>query len=80
MSKNHRGKGLLEKYKKGRGTCPICHRTAVKITHEREIDKQKALICKICNSVLAKKEEELKKKESAQATAVKSDTGGTSEA
>jgi ribosome-binding protein aMBF1 (putative translation factor) len=55
MSKNHRGKGLLEKPKGGRGVCPVCKRTGVKIVYEREIDKAKVNVCKICNSVLNKK-------------------------
>jgi hypothetical protein len=61
MSKNHRGKGIIELYKRGRGTCPICHRTGVKIIHERENDKQKIFVCKICNVVMSRKETRLKK-------------------
>jgi hypothetical protein len=55
MSKNHRGKGIKEKPRSGRGTCPVCKRTGVKVIYEREIDKVKTNICKICNSVLSKK-------------------------
>lgn len=62
MSKNHRGKGILDKYKRGRGTCPTCKRTGVKIIHEQEIDKQKIFVCKICNVVISRKEMQLKKK------------------
>ena len=49
MSKNHRGKGIYDKVKRGRGTCPNCKRTGVKIIYEREVDKEKITICKVCN-------------------------------
>jgi hypothetical protein len=55
MSKNHRGKGIKEKVKSGRGTCPLCKRTGVKVVYEREVDKVKVNICKICNVGLTKK-------------------------
>ena len=68
MSKNHRGKGILDKYKRGRGVCPVCKRTGIKIIHERERDKQKIFVCKICNVVLSKQEAQLKKAESLKLT------------
>ncbi len=55
MSKGHRGKGLKEKPKGGRGICPVCKREGVKVIYEREIDKVKTNVCKICNTKLAKK-------------------------
>ena len=61
MSKNHRGKGIIEKYRRGRGTCPVCNRTGVKVIHEREIDKKKIEVCKVCNATLSRKETLLKK-------------------
>ncbi len=55
MSKAHRGKGVRSKPGRGRGTCPVCKRTGVKVLYEREIDKVKVSICKICNTSKAKK-------------------------
>lgn len=54
MSKAHRGKGLKEVPAGGRGTCPICGRTGVKVIYEQEIDGKKVKICKICKAHLAK--------------------------
>jgi len=54
MSKAHRGTGLLEKYKKGRGTCPLCKRTGIKIPYEHEANEKKIFICKQCRAALAK--------------------------
>ncbi len=54
MSKAHRGKGLKEVPAGGRGTCPICGRTGVKVVYEQEIDGKKTKICKICKAHLAK--------------------------
>lgn len=62
MSKNHRGKGIRDKYRRGRGTCPVCKRTGVKIIHEREKEKQKIFVCKVCNVVMSRMETKLKKK------------------
>jgi hypothetical protein len=69
MSKNHRGKGILDKYKHGRGTCPICNRTGVKIVYEREIESKKVNICKVCNVKLGKNEGKKEKKQVADAAA-----------
>ncbi|MBN2443693.1 MAG: hypothetical protein JXJ04_20195 [Spirochaetales bacterium] len=71
MSKNSRGKGIIEKYKRGRGICPICKRTGVKVIKEKEIDKQKVEICKICVATLTKKETLLKKQARAAETHTK---------
>jgi hypothetical protein len=55
MSKAHRGKGIRNKPRSGRGTCPLCKRTGVKVIYEREINKEKITICKICNASQNKK-------------------------
>ena len=54
MSKNHRGRGLYEKIRRGRGTCPVCRKTGVKLlyTHETE-DKKNVEICKVCRAAIA---------------------------
>jgi hypothetical protein len=66
MSKNHRGKGIVDKYKHGRGTCPICKRTGVKIIYEREIENKKVNICKVCNVKFIKKEGKKEQKKVAE--------------
>ncbi|MGL4986139.1 MAG: hypothetical protein ACRC5H_03260 [Treponemataceae bacterium] len=50
MSKSHRGKGIREMVAHGRGTCPRCKQTGVKVLYEQEIDGNKAMICKVCRA------------------------------
>ncbi len=61
MSKAHRGSGIREIPKLGRGTCPVCKRTGIKLLYENEINGKKVKICKECNKAIAhgKKQEEL---------------------
>ena len=54
MSKNHRGSGLYEKIRRGRGTCPVCRRTGVKLLYSHEVEGKKSIeICKICRAAIA---------------------------
>ncbi|MDQ7796706.1 MAG: hypothetical protein RDU47_07975 [Spirochaetia bacterium] len=53
MSKAHRGKGLREVVSSGRGTCPVCGRTGVKVIYEQEIEGKKTKICKVCKAHMA---------------------------
>ena len=55
MSKAHRGKGLRDNFNRGRGTCPVCKKTGVKVIYEHEIDGAKQNICKICKAAIANK-------------------------
>lgn len=55
MSKAHRGSGIRDKYKNGRGTCPKCNRTGVKVLYEATLDGAKTKVCKPCNANLKKK-------------------------
>jgi len=48
MSKNHRGKGLKGIPALGRGTCPICKRTGIKVIYETKINDQPQKTCKEC--------------------------------
>ena len=48
MSKNHRGKGLKGLPAFGRGTCPVCKRTGIKIVYETKIEDQTIKTCKEC--------------------------------
>jgi RNA polymerase subunit RPABC4/transcription elongation factor Spt4 len=51
MAKNHRGKGIRNLPNHGRGECPVCHRTGVKITHEIKAGDKVHKVCKACKSV-----------------------------
>jgi hypothetical protein len=50
MSKAHRGKGIRELPARGRGECPICKRTSVKVLYEQESGEKKVKICKTCRA------------------------------
>jgi transcription elongation factor Elf1 len=52
MSKAHRGKGIRDQFAHGRGNCPVCNRSSVKILYEMEADGQKFKICKICKAAI----------------------------
>jgi len=50
MSKAHRGKGLLSTPNRGRGACPVCKKSRIKVLHETTLgDGKKAKVCKICS-------------------------------
>ena len=61
MSKAHRGSGIRDLVKSGRGTCPVCRRSGMKILYENEINGKKVKVCKECNKAIAhgKKQEAL---------------------
>jgi hypothetical protein len=50
MSKPHRGQSLRELYAHGRGECPVCKRSNVKILYEMDGGGQKFKICKVCKA------------------------------
>ena len=52
MSKPHRGKSIRELPYHGRGECPVCKRTNVKILYEQEVEGKKVKICKTCKAAL----------------------------
>ena len=52
MSKAHRGKGIRELFAHGRGECPVCKRSNVKILYEQESGEQKFKICKTCRAAV----------------------------
>lgn len=52
MSKNHRGFGIRELERNGRGACPICKRTGIKVLYEVKQDDQTIKVCKECNARL----------------------------
>ncbi len=49
MAKTHRGKVMQEVPGRGRGKCPICERTGVKLVFEITKDEQTLKVCKRCN-------------------------------
>jgi len=46
MGKSHRGKGILELFAGGRGTCPVCGATGIKLLYEQDAGEQKVKVCK----------------------------------
>jgi hypothetical protein len=52
MGKSHRGKGIRELFARGRGTCPLCNATGIKLLYEHDADGKKVKVCKPCNSAI----------------------------
>jgi len=52
MSKPHRGRSIRELFARGRGECPVCKRSNVKILFEQESGGQKFKICKTCKAAV----------------------------
>ena len=52
MGKNHRGKGIGDIALHGRGECPICKRTGVKLLYDQDAGGVKIKICKICRAAI----------------------------
>ena len=52
MSKPHRGKSIRELPYHGRGKCPICERSGVKILFEQDSGEGKIKICKTCKAAI----------------------------
>jgi len=57
MSKTNRGSGLRDQVRSGRGKCPQCGRTGIKVVYEVEKDGAKLNICKQCKATLANQKE-----------------------
>ncbi|WP_319561585.1 hypothetical protein [Marispirochaeta sp.] len=53
MSKANRGSGIRDKVKSGRGACPLCKRSGIKVTYEVELKENKYMVCKQCKAALA---------------------------
>jgi hypothetical protein len=52
MAKPHRGKSIRELRSHGRGECPVCKRSNVKILFEQDAGDKKVKICKICKAAI----------------------------
>ncbi len=49
MGKQRRGKGIRHLLRRGRGTCPSCGTTAIKLLYDRPTaDGGKTKVCKRC--------------------------------
>ncbi|MBP7494250.1 MAG: hypothetical protein KA771_02030 [Spirochaetales bacterium] len=59
MSKAHRGAGLRSQPSRGRGTCPLCKKTGVKVVYEVTAGEKKVMICKPCKAALARGKKQL---------------------
>ena len=52
MSKPHRGRSIRDLFARGRGECPVCKRSNVKILYEQEAAGKKFKICKTCRAAI----------------------------
>lgn len=52
MAKAHRGAGIRDQVSNGRGSCPLCKRTGIKVMYEREANNKKVVVCKQCEAAL----------------------------
>jgi RNA polymerase subunit RPABC4/transcription elongation factor Spt4 len=51
MAKNRRGKGLVKVPNHGRGVCPVCERTGIKLVWEiKDKDGEVVKVCKNCRN------------------------------
>jgi hypothetical protein len=55
MAKNFRGKGIKNLPAHGRGECPACHRTGVKVLHEVKVADKTIKVCKVCKGISPEK-------------------------
>lgn len=67
MGKTHRGTGIKELPNHGRGTCPRCGATNIKLLYEKEIDGKQVKLCKFCNAALRNIARKAQKSETASA-------------
>jgi len=59
MSKAHRGKGIRDQFAHGRGECPVCKRSNVKVLYEQESEGKKYKVCKTCRAAIKHKKKSL---------------------
>ena len=50
MAKPYRGKSIREMPSHGRGVCPVCNRTSVKLLYEQDAGGKKIKVCKNCKA------------------------------
>ncbi|MDR2589343.1 MAG: hypothetical protein LBC67_07945 [Spirochaetales bacterium] len=59
MSKAHRGAGLRSQTSSGRGVCPLCKRSGIKVVHEVASGDKKLMLCKQCKAAVASGKKQL---------------------
>jgi ribosomal protein L37AE/L43A len=52
MAKPNRGKSTWELASHGRGECPVCKRTRVKLLYEQDAGGKKVKVCKVCKAAI----------------------------
>ena len=52
MAKGHRGKGIRDQFARGRGTCPVCGASGIKLLYEQEAEGRKVKVCKPCRAAI----------------------------
>jgi RNA polymerase subunit RPABC4/transcription elongation factor Spt4 len=67
MSKAHRGKGIRELFARGRGTCPVCGASGIKLLYEQDAGGQKVTVCKACKAAIKHGKKSVPVKEAAPA-------------
>ncbi|HOH60358.1 MAG: hypothetical protein KBB33_00415 [Candidatus Cloacimonetes bacterium] len=55
MPKTNRGKEVKKMPNAGRGECPVCHRTGVKVIYEVKAGDKSIKVCKTCKALPAEK-------------------------
>ena len=50
MAKTHRGKALWKLPGHGRGTCPLCERTGIKLLYPLKVNGETINVCKRCRN------------------------------
>ena len=55
MAKNHRGKGIKNLPNHGRGICPVCQKTGVKVLYEVKVGDKTHKVCKLCKNIAAER-------------------------
>ncbi|MCB5262528.1 MAG: hypothetical protein LHW64_04835 [Candidatus Cloacimonetes bacterium] len=55
MAKNNRGTEVKKLPNQGRGECPSCHRTGVKLLYDIKIGEKTIKVCKVCKGIPADK-------------------------
>jgi hypothetical protein len=53
MSKAHRGKGILDKPARARGTCPVTSKSGVKLLYQVDINGKQVMVSKVGKATLA---------------------------
>jgi len=52
MGKTHRGKGIKDLFARGRGVCPACNASGIKVLYEQGMEEQKVNVCKPCKAAI----------------------------